>query len=208
VKSRSDTVPFHPYYTVKDGFALVIFILLLAIFVFYAPNFLGHPDNYIPANPLQTPVHIVPEWYFLPFYAILRAIPDKLLGVIAMFSAILVLFFLPWLDTSRVRSTNYRPVYFWFYWLFIASCIGLGYLGSQTPDATFFYGLVSGTTLARLLTFYYFAHLLIVLPLLGFFETPRPLPNSISESVFGGSRGPLGGAAPPVGAAAAPQTKG
>jgi len=119
VKSARETLPFHPYYTMKDGFALVLFAILFALFVFYAPNMLGHPDNYIPANPLQTPQHIVPEWYFLPFYAILRAIPNKLFGVAGLIGAIVVLFFVPWLDTSRVRSTRYRPIYKWFFWAFV-----------------------------------------------------------------------------------------
>jgi ubiquinol-cytochrome c reductase cytochrome b/c1 subunit len=201
VKSKQDTVPFHPYYTVKDLFAMVVFILIFAIVVFYAPNMLGHPDNYTPANPLVTPPHIVPEWYFLPFYAILRAIPSKLGGVIAMFSSIGVLFFLPWLDTSRVRSTNYRPLYRQFFWVLVLTCCGLTYLGSQPPEGVY-------VLLARVLTAYYFIHFLVILPLLGLFETTKPLPNSISESVFGGSRGPLGGAAAPAGAASAAEGKG
>ena len=123
VKSPRETIPFHPYYTIKDGFALALFALFFACFVFYAPNLLGHPDNYIPANPLQTPAHIVPEWYFLPFYAILRAIPSKLFGVAALIGSIAILFFVPWLDTSRVRSTRYRPIYKWFFWAFVVTCI-------------------------------------------------------------------------------------
>ncbi len=177
VKSESDTVPFHPYYTIKDGFAMSLFVILFALFVFYAPNYLGHPDNYIPANPLVTPPHIVPEWYFLPFYAILRAIPNKLLGVIAMFSSIGLLLFLPWLDTSKVRSARYRPLYKWFFWLFVITCVGLGYLGAQPPEGIY---LVFG----RIFSAYYFVHLLIVLPVLGIIETPRPLPGSITEDVL------------------------
>ena len=126
VKSPRETIPFHPYYTIKDGFALALFALFFACFVFYAPNLLSHPDNYIPANPLQTPAHIVPEWYFLPFYAILRAIPSKLFGVAALIGSIAILFFVPWLDTSRVRSTSYRPIYKWFFWAFVLTCIALG----------------------------------------------------------------------------------
>jgi len=137
VKVPTDTVPFHPYYTIKDGFALVAFILVFAAVVFYAPNFLGHPDNYVPANPLQTPTHIVPEWYFLPFYAILRAIPNKLLGVAALNGSILILFFVPWLDTSKVRSTRYRPIYKWFFWAFVVTCVALGYLGAQQPEGLY-----------------------------------------------------------------------
>ena len=178
VKAARDTVPFHPYYTIKDGFALVLFIILFAGFVFYAPNFLGHTDNYIPANPLQTPAHIVPEWYFLPFYAILRAIPNKLLGVIGLISSIAILFFVPWLDTSKVRSTRYRPIYKWFFWAFVMTCIALGYLGAQAPEGWYlFFG--------RLFTFYYFAFFLVLMPVIGWYERPGKLPGSITESVLG-----------------------
>ena len=176
-KSDKDTVPFTPYATVKDGFFIVVFCIMFAWFVFYTPNYLGHADNYIPANPAVTPAHIVPEWYYLPFYAILRAIPDKLLGVLAMFGSIAILAFLPWLDTSKVRSARYRPLYRQFFWLFVAVCIGLGWLGSKPAEGIY-------TLIARLLTFYYFAHFIIVLPLLGIFEKTKPLPNSISESVL------------------------
>ncbi len=178
IKSRRDAVPFHPYYTTKDGFALVLFIILFAGLVFYAPNLLGHSDNYIEANPLQTPAHIVPEWYFLPFYAILRAIPDKLMGVIAMFGAIAVLFAVPWLDRSKVRSTSYRPVYKWFFWLFVVTCIALGYLGAMPPEGWYLF-------FARLFTFLYFAYFLLVMPFIGNFEKPRPRPGSITESISG-----------------------
>ena len=139
IKSKSDAIPFHPYYTIKDGFALAVFCLLFAWFVFYAPNYLGHADNYIEANPLQTPAHIVPEWYFLPFYAILRAIPSKLFGVIAMFGSIIILFFVPWLDTSRVRSARFRPIYKWFFWLFVLNCLVLGYLGAKSPEGWYLF---------------------------------------------------------------------
>lgn len=176
-KSDKDTVPFTPYATVKDSFFIVVFCIMFAWFVFYTPNYLGHADNYIPANPAVTPAHIVPEWYYLPFYAILRAIPDKLLGVLAMFGSIAILAFLPWLDTSKVRSARYRPLYRQFFWLFVAVCIGLGWLGSKPAEGIY-------TLIARILTFYYFAHFIIVLPLLGIFEKSRPLPNSISESVL------------------------
>lgn len=193
---KKDTVAFTPYATLKDAFAMSCFMILFAWFIFFVPNYLGHSDNYIEANPLQTPAHIVPEWYFLPFYAILRAIPSKLGGVIAMFSAIALLAFLPWLDTSRVRSAVYRPVYKIFFWVFVVVTIGLGYLGSQPPEG-------GATIAARILTIYYFAHLLIILPLLGLFETPRKIPASIADSIFGGS-----GASAAVGAASAPETKG
>ena len=172
-----DTLPFTPYATTKDGFAMVVFMIFFAWWVFYVPNYLGHADNYIEANPLSTPAHIVPEWYYLPFYAILRAVPSKLGGVVAMFSAIIVLCFLPWLDTSKVRSAKYRPVYKVFFWLFVASAIGLGYLGAMPAEGG--YVLAS-----RLLAVYYFAFFLVVMPLLGLFETPRALPASIADAVL------------------------
>jgi len=172
-----DTLPFTPYATTKDGFAMVVFMIFFAWWVFYVPNYLGHADNYIEANPLSTPAHIVPEWYYLPFYAILRAVPFKLGGVVAMFSAIIVLCFLPWLDTSKVRSAKYRPVYKVFFWLFVASAVGLGYLGAMPAEGG--YVLAS-----RLLAVYYFAFFLVVMPLLGLFETPRALPASIADSVL------------------------
>src|SRR5215472_2307493 len=107
-KGPQDTIPFHPYYTVKDLFGLTVFLLVYAFFTFYAPNFLGNPDNYIPANPMQTPAHIVPEWYLLPYYAILRSVPNKLLGVILAFGSIFILFIVPWFDASPVRSARFR----------------------------------------------------------------------------------------------------
>ena len=162
-KDDKDTVAFTPYATVKDAFFIGVFCIVLAYFIFYIPNYLGHSDNYIPANPSQTPTHIVPEWYYLPFYAILRAIPSKLLGVTALGASIVVLAFMPWLDTSRVRSANYRPLFRQFLLIFFAVVIGLGYLGSQEP--------VGGYVLAaRLLTAYYFGFFFIILPLLGLFE--------------------------------------
>jgi len=177
VKSSQDTVPFHPYYTMKDTFAIVVFLMLFAAFMFFAPNYLGHAINYQEANPLQTPTHIVPEWYYLPFYAILRAIPDKLGGVIAMFGSILILLALPWLDTSRVRSGTYRPIFKQFFWVFVIVCVALGYLGSKPAEGAY-------VIWSRILTAYYFAHFLIILPLLGLLESPKPLPPSISDSVL------------------------
>lgn len=180
---KKDTVPFHPYYTVKDSFAIVVFLILFAAFVFFNPNALGHADNYIEANPLSTPASIVPEWYYLPFYAILRAITfdigpisSKLGGVIAMFGSILILFVLPWLDTSKVRSMRYRPVARMWFFLFVISCIALGYLGGKPAEGTY-------VMFAQIFTAYYFAFFLIILPLLGIMETPKPLPRSIAESV-------------------------
>ena len=200
VKQKSDTLPFTPYATIKDAFALVVFFVVYAWFVFYLPNFMGHPDNYIPANPLVTPAHIVPEWYFLPFYAILRAVPDKLGGVLLMFGSIAVLFVLPWLDTSKVRSASYRPTYRVFFWVFVVVAIVLGWLGSKPAEGGY-------VIASRIFTAYYFAHFLILLPLLGIFEKTKPLPGSITESVLGDG-GSKGGSAMPSGAAASPETKG
>jgi len=171
---EKETLPFHPYFTTKDLAALAIFALLFAYLVFYTPNYLGDAVNYEQANQLKTPRHIVPEWYFLPFYAILRAIPSKLGGVIAMFGSLLVLFFIPWLDTSRVRSTRYRPVYRWFFWALVFDCLALGYLGSQPPVGN---ALIS----ARFFTAYYFIHFLLVMPILGLIETPSPMPEKIAD---------------------------
>jgi ubiquinol-cytochrome c reductase cytochrome b/c1 subunit len=177
VKSGQDTVPFHPYYTMKDSFAIGVFLLFFAFWLFFQPNYLGHHLNYQLANPLVTPAHIVPEWYYLPFYAILRAIPDKLMGVVAMFGSILILFALPWLDTSRVRSGAYRPMFKWFFWIFALVCVALGYLGSKPPEGAY-------VIWARILTTYYFVHFLVILPLLGLLENPKPLPSSISDDVL------------------------
>ncbi len=177
-KSDKDMVPFTPHATIKDSFMMAVFLIIYAWFVFYLPNYLGHADNFIPANPAVTPAHIVPEWYYLPFYAILRAIPDKLMGVVALFASIMILAFLPWLDTSKVKSARYRPLYRQFFWIFVAVCVGLGWLGAKPAEGGY-------VLAARVLTFYYFAHFLIVLPLLGMFEKTKPLPNSISESVLG-----------------------
>ncbi|GGG34295.1 cytochrome b [Chelatococcus composti] len=196
---KKDTVPFTPYATIKDFFAVVCFFIFFAWFVFYIPNYLGHADNYIEANPAVTPAHIVPEWYFLPFYAILRAIPDKLAGVLAMFGAIAVLAFLPWLDTSKVRSATYRPLYKQLFWVFVLCCIGLGYLGAKPPEGGY-------VIAARVLTAYYFLHFLVILPILGLIEKPRPMPGSIAEDVLrkhGGA--PVGLAS---GASAEPHSKG
>ena len=176
-KTEKDTVPFTPYATAKDAFGMACFCIVFAWFVFYVPNYLGHADNYIPANPAVTPQHIVPEWYYLPFYAVLRAIPNKLLGVCALFGSIIILAFLPWLDTSRVRSASYRPLYRQFFWIFVAVCLGLGYLGSQPPEG-------AAVIVARVLTTFYFAFFFPILPLLGWIERTKPLPNSISEAIL------------------------
>ena len=184
VKSSRDTLPFHPYYTMKDLLWVIVFFIPFAWFVFFAPDVLGHPDNYIEANSQVTPTHIVPEWYFLPFYAILRAIDfnilfidSKLGGVIFFAGSILILFFLPWLDTSKVRSGTFRPLFKWFFWLFVINFVMLTYLGSAPAEGIF-------VLLAKIGTAYYFLYFLVILPLLGRLETPRPLPASISEAVL------------------------
>jgi ubiquinol-cytochrome c reductase cytochrome b/c1 subunit len=176
-KGPQDTVPFHPYYTMKDGFGVTVFLIVYAGFAFFAPNYLGDAANYIPANPLVTPTHIVPEWYFLPFYAILRAIPNKLGGVIAMFGAIAVLFVLPWLDTSRVRSASFRPIYKWFMFILVADVVILGVCGANPPEGWY-------VPIAQVATLYYFFHFLILLPVLGKIERPLPLPPSIADAVL------------------------
>ena len=175
--AEKDTVPFWPYYVIKDMFALVLILIAFVSVVAFMPNYLGHPDNYIPADPLKTPAHIVPEWYFLPFYAILRAVPDKLGGVIAMISAILILFALPWLDTSKVRSATFRPIYKKFFWFLLIDVIILTWVGGSPAEGHFI-------LIGRLATIYYFAHFIIFMPIIGIIETPKPLPNSISEAVL------------------------
>lgn len=161
--SNIDKLPFHPYFTYKDLVSWMIFFILFSGFVFFAPNVLGHPDNYIPANPLVTPTHIVPEWYFLPFYAILRAIPDKLGGVIAMISAILILLILPFVHTSIIRSSCFRPIQKKVFWFFIADVILLGWLGGQPVEDPYVF-------VGQIATFFYFAYFLILTPVIGFFE--------------------------------------
>jgi len=185
VKGPQDTVPFHPYYTVKDAFYLSLFVILYAILVFYLPNLLGEPDNYVPANPMVTPAEIVPEWYLLPFYAMLRSIPQKLIGVVVLFGALATLVFVPWLDTSRVRSMRFRPLAKQFFWILVADCILLGYLGAHRPDAQFPGTAIPMLPFARIGTAYYYAYFWLILPLLGLIETPRPLPATIATSVTG-----------------------
>ncbi|MDH3228752.1 MAG: cytochrome b N-terminal domain-containing protein [Alphaproteobacteria bacterium] len=195
VQVPRDTVPFHPYFTAKDSVGLVAFLLFFAAVVFFDPNLFGEPDNYIKADPLQTPTHIVPEWYFLPFYAILRAVPDnfiggwvtswmgftfisaKLAGVIAMFASIMVLFALPWLDRSNVRSARYRPIHNVLFWFFVFDCFVLGWVGANPAEGMFVW-------IGRIGTVWYFAHFLVFIPLVSMIETPRPLPASISEPVL------------------------
>jgi ubiquinol-cytochrome c reductase cytochrome b/c1 subunit len=189
VKSPQDTLPFHPYYTIKDSVGLCVFFLVYALIVFFAPNFFGNPDNYIPANPLQTPSEIVPEWYLLPFYAILRSVPNKLGGVCMMFGSILVLFFISWLDTSPVRSARFRPIYRALFWVLVASTIALGIVGAHRPEGWW-------VVLGRVATTYYFLHFLVLMPIVGKLERPLPLPESISRPVVPRGGGPLPGGAP------------
>ncbi|NNE57643.1 MAG: cytochrome b/b6 [Hellea sp.] len=182
-KSKEDTLSFHPYYTAKDFFAICIFLLIFAYFLFYYPDSLGHADNYIEADALETPAHIVPEWYFLPFYAILRAVPSKLLGILLMFAAVAVLFILPWLDTSKVRSMRFRPVTKLWFILFVIACFVLGWHGALSPDDPVMG--VKSVWWSRAATLYYFSFFLIILPVMGLIETPKDRPDSITKSVLG-----------------------
>jgi ubiquinol-cytochrome c reductase cytochrome b/c1 subunit len=190
-KGPQDTLPFHPYYTAKDSFGLVIYFIVFAAIVFFAPNYLGHPDNYIPADPLVTPAHIVPEWYFLPYYAILRAVPDKLGGVLMMFGSILVWFVLPWLDRSPVRSMRFRPIARIAFLLWTVAFLVLLYCGGKPAEEPY-------VTISRIAAAYYFAYFLVILPLLSRLEKPLPLPESIARAVLGGGPLPAGAAAKPM----------
>ncbi len=187
-KSEQDTLPFHPYYTIKDSVGMCVYLLVFAVLVFFVPDYLGHSDNYIQANPLVTPTHIVPEWYFLPFYAILRSVPSKLGGVLMMFGAIAVLFVLPWLDTSPVRSAKFRPIYRQLMYVFVVDVVVLGYVGGKPPSGM-------NVVIGQVCTAYYFLHFLVILPILGKMEKPLPLPESISNPVLTMGGGPLPGAA-------------
>ena len=191
-KGPQDQIPFHPYYTVKDAFGLGVYLILFCVIIFFYPNVLGEPDNYIPADPLSTPPHIVPEWYFLPFYAILRAVdfdflwivPAKLGGVILMFGSVLILLILPWLDRSPVKSARFRPMYKWFFWIFVFDCIVLGWVGKNPPDGDF-HG-IPFIIIGQIATLYYFGFFIVIMPFLSIFERPKPLPASISEPVLKG----------------------
>jgi ubiquinol-cytochrome c reductase cytochrome b subunit len=179
----ADKIPFFPYYVAKDVFGLGVFLMAYFAVVFWAPNAMGHPDNYIPANPLVTPPHIVPEWYYLPFYAILRAVPNKLLGIVLMFGSILILFVLPWLDRHPVRSASFRPLFRIFFWLFALDVLLLGVVGAQVPEGIW-------VPLGLFGTIWYFAHFIVILPVLSWIETPKPLPASISQPVLSPSMKP------------------
>ena len=191
-EAAKDTLPFWPYFVVKDLFALALILTVFMAIVGFMPNYLGHPDNYIEANPLATPAHIVPEWYYLPFYAILRAftsevwvvqfasfitggiVDAKFFGVLAMFGAIAVMALAPWLDTSSVRSGRYRPMFKWWFGILVADFIFLMWLGArpaQEPYASF--SLIGAT--------YWFAYFLVILPLLGVIEKPSTPPATIED---------------------------
>jgi ubiquinol-cytochrome c reductase cytochrome b subunit len=191
-EAERDTVPFWPYFVIKDVFALLVVLTVFWAVVSFMPNYLGHPDNYIEADPLKTPAHIVPEWYYLPFYAILRSftsdvflvqvasfftggiVDAKFFGVVAMFGAIFVMALTPWLDTSSVRSGRYRPMFKWWFWLLAIDFMVLMWVGSQNPtNLTAWIGLIG--------TYYWFAYFLIILPLLGVIEKPLPQPSTIEE---------------------------
>ena len=174
IKSKNDTVSFFPYMIIKDTLATCVFGFVIAVVIFFGPNLMAEVDNYIPANPMATPTHIVANWYLAPFYAILRAVPDKLGGVALMFFAILILFVLPWLDTSRTKSCNYRPIYKWFMMLFFVNFFILGYVGMKPAEGTYL-------LIARIGLVYYFAFLLILTPFIGKIEKPKQLPASISD---------------------------
>ncbi len=218
-KGPQDTVPLMPYYTAKYYFVIALFTIAFAVVLFYAPNLFGHVDHYVEGNPLKTPAHIAPEWYLGAFYAMLRAIDfnfildSKVLGVLVMLGAIGVLFLVPWLDTSKVRSARYRPVYWWCFWIFVANFAVLSWAGLQPAGSVLFAtgtdadGNAVGfniTHLSQIGTVYYFGFFLVIMPLLGLFETPRPLPESIASAVLAKKKG---GAAAPAGAAAAPETR-
>ncbi len=176
LQRESDAVPFHPYYTIKDLFGLMVFLLIFLGFVFFSPGFFIEADNYIPANPLQTPAHIVPEWYFLPFYAILRAIPNLELGVVAMVASILILAFMPYLDRSRIPGggTN-RPIYRLMFVIFLIDIVVLTYVGKKPPEGA----LVLIGQIATVVYFGFFA----AMPFISKWEEKWLLSKSIPEPV-------------------------
>ena len=207
--AEADTLPFWPYFVIKDLLALAVIMAAFFAIVGFMPNFLGHPDNYIEANPLVTPAFIVPEWYFLPFYAILRAfdtevwlviavdfltagiVDAKFFGVLAMFGAIIVMALAPWLDTSSVRSGRYRPMFKWWFWIFIVNFFVLMWAGAMPAEGIYPYIALIGSA-------YWFAYFLVILPLLGVIEKPQAQPATIEEDFnahYGKSEGQGGAAA-------------
>jgi ubiquinol-cytochrome c reductase cytochrome b subunit len=163
INSSVDKIPFYPFFVIKDLFSWVLIFIFYFGFVYFSPNYLGHTDNYIEANPMVTPAHIVPEWYFLPFYAILRSIPHKLGGVIAMFAALLILIVLPYVNTSEIRSSIFRPLHRYFFWLLVLDYFVLGWIGGCAPESPYL-------EIGQIATFFYFIYFLLIIPLLGFFE--------------------------------------
>ena len=163
IGSTTDRYSMHPYFTFKDLVTIFLFFLVLSIIVFYYPNLMGHSDNYIPANPMQTPASIVPEWYLLPFYAILRSIPNKLLGVIAMFGSLLILLILPLTDLSRNRGNQFRPLMKLAFWFFVVDFIILFWIGSQHPNSPY-------VEIGQISTAFYFLWFLLIVPIIGLGE--------------------------------------
>ena len=195
-KGPQDKIPFHPYYTAKDAFGLGVFLVIFAAILFFAPNSLGEPINYVEANPLVTPAHIVPEWYFLPYYAILRSVTfdiwflsAKLIGVVLMFGSSLILILMPWLDRSPVRSARFRPAYRMAFWVLVFDCVVLGWVGANPPEPPYLY-------IGQAATFWYFFHFLVLVPLLSLpaLDRPKPLPVSIGEPVLKGGGAASAGA--------------
>ena len=181
IKSKNDTVRFFPYMLMKDALATCVFGVLISVVIFFGPNLMAEVDNYIPADPLVTPAHIVPNWYLAPFYAILRAVPDKLGGVTLMFGSIAILFVLPWLDRSKVRSCNFRPIYKWFMMLFFINFFVLGYVGMLPAEGLYL-------LIARIGLVYYFGFFLIITPFIHKFETPTNLPLGINDVYSDGGK--------------------
>ena len=163
INKNADNISFYPYFYTKDLFAFFALALMFSFFVFFYPNMLGHSDNYIPANPMSTPAHIVPEWYFLPFYAILRSIPDKLGGVVAMVSAILVLLLLPIISTSDIRSNKFRPLFRFSYWFLVSDFIILGWIGQKPVETPYI-------EIGMFATLFYFFFFILLLPMVGVIE--------------------------------------
>nr|Q36551.1 RecName: Full=Cytochrome b; AltName: Full=Complex III subunit 3; AltName: Full=Complex III subunit III; AltName: Full=Cytochrome b-c1 complex subunit 3; AltName: Full=Ubiquinol-cytochrome-c reductase complex cytochrome b subunit [Strobilurus tenacellus]CAA61250.1 ubiquinol:cytochrome c oxidoreductase [Strobilurus tenacellus]prf//2206325A cytochrome b [Strobilurus tenacellus] len=163
VTSNTDRYPMYPYFIFKDLVTIFAFFWILSVIVFFYPNLMGHQDNYIPADPMVTPASIVPEWYLLPFYAILRSIPDKLLGVVAMFGSLLILLVLPLTDLSRIRGNQFRPAMKFFFWFFVVNFIMLFWLGSQHPNTPYL-------EIGQLSTTFYFSFFLVIVPFTGLVE--------------------------------------
>jgi quinol-cytochrome oxidoreductase complex cytochrome b subunit len=163
VDGNIDKIPFHPYYTTKDAAGLAVFVLIFAAIIFYIPNAMGHPDNYIPANPLVTPPHIQPEWYFLFAYTILRSIPDKLIGVIALFASLLVLMVMPVAHTSHIRSSQFRPIAKFFFWTLVGTFIVLTFIGACPAEAPY-------VIIGQIASVYYFAYFFVITPAVGILE--------------------------------------